>query len=324
MFRLDRSSASARRERWPSPPLRTAPIGNISTGWLGDPPTTGHVMAMKPLPGAETGGRTAGKTHLLADPLKRKQQFFALNGLRFLGAFWILVFHTSIHVGRLNALEFVQPLINEGPLAMTLFFVLSGFVLAHTYRQFADQHAYHFFFAARLARLYPVYIFVGVVTVWQLRHGLADFTLVVQHGVLGAFLLAGILLVIFLFVLQAWIPPLFVVWNFGGTWAISVDAFLYLVFPKLRMHLASLGTKLLRLVVYGMPLLMLAMLFGLLASQQSNDDSSARLFYVLPIFRLPEFVFGIGGFILFVERGRDLRLLTIAGSLLSVLLGACI
>ncbi len=62
----------------------------------------------------------------MSDPLKEKKEFFALNGLRFAAAFWVLIFHCSFHFGRLPALSSVQPIIEQGTLAMTLFFMLSG------------------------------------------------------------------------------------------------------------------------------------------------------------------------------------------------------
>jgi peptidoglycan/LPS O-acetylase OafA/YrhL len=235
----------------------------------------------------------------------QKQSFFAIHGLRFIAAFWVLLFHASLHFGQLKRLAVIQPVISQGVLAMTLFFMLSGFILAYRYPGFGRPEDYDSYIAARVARLYPVYLFSGLLTLWRLSETMAPFNLADRFGPWGSSLFTLLILFLFVLSLQAWFPALFDVWNFGGSWSLSVEAFFYSLFPRLRAWVGSLEDLQLRALVYGMPLALMFILAGLLASY-NGDRSSVHLFYVLPIFRLPEFVFGMAGYILFVHRRLDL------------------
>lgn len=122
----------------------------------------------------------------LKDPLNNKQEFFLINGLRFFAAFWVLIFHTSIHFGKPNSLAAIQPILDQGVLAMTLFFMLSGFILSYRYSTFSTPEDSCNYFAARVARLYPVYLFMGVTTLWKISEGTSQFWLFERFGSIGA------------------------------------------------------------------------------------------------------------------------------------------
>ena len=73
-----------------------------------------------------------------------RRRFTALDGLRGLAALVVVVWHTG-----------ATRLIPGGYLAVDLFFVLSGFVLAYA---FGERRGWAAFMGARLKRLYPLYI----------------------------------------------------------------------------------------------------------------------------------------------------------------------
>ena len=80
-----------------------------------------------------------------------------LTGIRFLAAFWVLGFHTMPRSGLPRP---VAAFWDAGFSGVSLFFVLSGFILAHVYggsavsdRPFPSQR----FLVARFARVYPAY-----------------------------------------------------------------------------------------------------------------------------------------------------------------------
>ena len=260
----------------------------------------------------------------MSDPLKEKKEFFALNGLRFAAAFWVLIFHCSFHFGRLPALSSVQPIIEQGTLAMTLFFMLSGFVLSYRYRGFSTAEEVRSYTAARLARLYPVYAVMGLVTVWMIPAGANSFALFVNYGDAGKIIFLVFLCLLFLFAMQAWFPAFFPVniWNFGGSWSLSVEAFFYSLFPWLRNRLRELSVPKLAILLVAMVLTMAVITAGMLASQLRGQDASS-VFYVLPIFRFPEFVLGVVGFVLFAERAVGIKQLYAYSSILGVLLLVC-
>jgi len=183
-----------------------------------------------------------------------KQQYEVINLLRFVAAAWVLIFHAQIHFGKIDALYYLQPMIQQGVLAMSVFFILSGFILSYRYTRFTETGSFKRFYIARLARLYPVYLFTGLATIWTLHDRIEDFPLA-NHGTIGLAVWTLGVIVLFLFALQAWFPSLFGVWNFGGSWSLSVEAFFYTLFPALRSRISNLENSSLWLVVIFTPLL---------------------------------------------------------------------
>jgi peptidoglycan/LPS O-acetylase OafA/YrhL len=82
----------------------------------------------------------------------------ALDGLRAIAALWVVVLH-----GTTVFLDAPPILIRHGYLGVDLFFVLSGFVLAHVYAERFVTHGarlYRFYLVHRIARLWPVWLVV--------------------------------------------------------------------------------------------------------------------------------------------------------------------
>src|SRR5262249_51526881 len=116
-----------------------------------------------------------------------------------------------------------------GPMAVSVFFLLSGFVLAYTYAQEAKLDARSFLFA-RFARIYPVYLLgLLIITV--------DAYLSGQVSSLQNWLLQAALL-------HDWTTARFD-WN-DPSWSLSAEAFFYAVFPFLIGKLKLLGPRALR------------------------------------------------------------------------------
>ena len=77
--------------------------------------------------------------------------YHSLNGLRGLAAIIVVLFHAEAFFGRQIA--------PGGYLAVDLFFVLSGFVIAHAYdHKFAQGLPAFTFIRHRLIRFYPLYL----------------------------------------------------------------------------------------------------------------------------------------------------------------------
>ena len=177
----------------------------------------------------------------------RQANLPALTGLRFLAALHAFLFHvlTPRFAGEPGSAEgWVVRLIGGGYVAVSLFFVLSGFILAYVYLRPADgddvpaeamRGTRHAFLWARVARVYPVYLVALLVsaplfaiTTW--RAGRAD---------LGA-AIATVLTAPF--ALQGWSPATACRWNCPG-WSLSVEAFLYFVFPSVGVWLCGLRSR---------------------------------------------------------------------------------
>ena len=167
------------------------------------------------------------------------EQLDALTGLRGLAALWVVL----MHFGRdftllLPASASVNWLIGQGAEAVPLFFILSGFILLHTYRahfEIFSWREYFQFLWLRLARIYPTYL----------------ATLGLMVGLVGASTLAGVAysktayplarLPWEALMLHRWWWADFFGWNYPD-WSISAEWFAYLfIFPLAVWALKKLG-----------------------------------------------------------------------------------
>ena len=157
-----------------------------------------------------------------------------LSFLRFIAAFWIFLFHYDMRLNP-HLPIFLKNILTNGPIAMSFFFMLSGFVL--TYRYTSDYKGFIPFYVARIARIYPAYLFCVLLSLPMLVYidNLRNTNTI--FSILFLFLLTVILF-------QAWYPNLFGIWHFAGTWAISVEMFLYALYPLTR-NVERLSNKLL-------------------------------------------------------------------------------
>lgn len=152
------------------------------------------------------------------------QHIKPLTSLRFVAAFWVLLYHFKDHLG-LNLGRF--GLIADGYLGVDLFFTLSGFILAHVYlTEFADgRFGYGGFLKNRLARVYPMHL-AALGAMLVLFAGAA--VLGVGEANPDAFRLSD--LPAHLFMVHAWGLTPSVGWNFPS-WSISAEWAAYLLFP---------------------------------------------------------------------------------------------
>jgi len=155
-----------------------------------------------------------------------RETFPSLTGLRFVLAAWITVYHLLHSYGPIAAAE--HPLIAAGNARVDIFFVLSGFVLAHVYavRDAAKAKRFDFlqFLVARAARLYPLHLLALAV----LGAAVLAAHLVGKGEEVAGY--TGLGLLANLFMLQATNIAGSGGWNFPA-WTLSAEAFGYLLFP---------------------------------------------------------------------------------------------
>ncbi len=221
-----------------------------------------------------------------------KITFPALDGLRFFAAIAVVLFHYLSQVNNFLSLPvWVISLVKTGPTAVPFFYILSGFVLAHTYGQLGNARAMATkklqFWIARFARVYPAYLlafflFVPMAFVKYIYHPIPG-----SRSGAGTFVASAIL---YCTMLQSW-TPLSQGWN-GPGWSVSVEAFFYTVFPWLVA--ATLFAKRLKgLVICGiLSLLPSVMIIGHLMQVVPEKP---WLDYIRnnPVFWLPSFLLGI-------------------------------
>ncbi len=152
------------------------------------------------------------------------QELKPLTSLRFIAAFWVLLYHFKDHLG----LGLSQiGLVADGYLGVDLFFTLSGFILAHVYLTEVEggRFGYGGFLKNRIARVYPMHL-AALVAMLVLFAGAA--VLGVGESNPDAFRLSD--LPANLLMIHAWGAVPSVGWNFPS-WSISAEWAAYLAFP---------------------------------------------------------------------------------------------
>lgn len=87
----------------------------------------------------------------------------SLTPLRGIASLWVVLYHYNVQIFPSFDSTRYSFLIEKGYLAVDMFFILSGFVLTHVYRKTFDydfRKRYRDFLHARIARLYPLHLFV--------------------------------------------------------------------------------------------------------------------------------------------------------------------
>lgn len=213
----------------------------------------------------------------------------SLTGIRFFAALHVFIFHFGAGaLDRAGVPEPVRTFAHNGYFGVTLFFILSGFILAHAHPGLRlERQPLRRFFLSRFARLYPVYCLALLVS------------LPFSDGLDGAEAIASLVM------LQSWTSALHhpsSVWLMPA-WTLSVEMFFYLTFPFLLTLCRRLTVTPLLLVtlldavflIYG----------GITDLHPGLDPQDAVPAWVgalpLPVGRYPEFVFGVTLFCL-IER----------------------
>jgi peptidoglycan/LPS O-acetylase OafA/YrhL len=243
----------------------------------------------------------------------------ALTGLRFFAAINIVFFHFS----NPQLFGFLAPVVNAGYVALGLFFLLSGFVLAYNYggQARAGQLEKVRFWKARFTRLYPVYL-LSLLLSWRMvvpEYGAHAYpvywhniALMPQHGMFWVGMVLTPLL------LQGWFPTLATFLN-TPAWAMPAEAFMYVLFPWLARvkRPARIGPSLLQLAgVWAVGLIPGALYMIFQPDGIAHPDRWSYGYWLwalkyTPLPHLASFVFGIllAGLDALVPRSSRLRLL---------------
>lgn len=98
-------------------------------------------------------------TFYLSLQKKLQQRFHALTGIRAIAATMVFLYHNRKH-WRSSLPELITQNLNEYHTGVTLFFVLSGFLIAYTYtdKPLTSAKQYLQYLLVRLARVFPVFL----------------------------------------------------------------------------------------------------------------------------------------------------------------------
>ncbi|MGZ3306483.1 MAG: acyltransferase family protein [Asticcacaulis sp.] len=94
-----------------------------------------------------------------------RSEIKALTGLRGIAALYVVFFHID---GHYHMPQLIRPFVRHGYMAVDLFFILSGFVMAMTYAGLFENgfcfKSFRQFLLLRLARIYPLFALMTVLT----------------------------------------------------------------------------------------------------------------------------------------------------------------
>ncbi|MGY4828015.1 acyltransferase family protein [Sphaerotilaceae bacterium SBD11-9] len=143
-----------------------------------------------------------------------------LTFLRFIAATAVVIFHAGREV---PSLAWGRTLWDMGSTAVSFFFLLSGFILAHVYAGRGVVRPMDFY-VARFARVVPVYwlALLAVVAYQAFKRQLEPASLALNVALV-----------------QSWLPGYAMTLNYPG-WSLSIEMAFYLVFPLLLGRLQAL------------------------------------------------------------------------------------
>ncbi|MEV4496198.1 acyltransferase [Micromonospora arborensis] len=223
----------------------------------------------------------------MTSPVRLPERLPSLTGLRFFAAVGVILFHAftvpPITVFRDEKVNLILAFLASkmGFVALTFFFVLSGFVLTWSAR---DDDTPRMFYRRRFFRIYPNHV-----VTWAA-------CLILLGGAPAWVALLNLLLV------QSWVPRLEVASSVNiVTWSLSCEVFFYALFPFLLRGVQRIPRSKLWYGAMGALLTTLAMPFIAVLTMPDHPtipvvNVSTYEFwfsYNFPIARLGEFVLGM-------------------------------
>ena len=201
----------------------------------------------------------------------------ALTGIRFVAAVLVLLYHYGATWSERLHFAPLSQFMHNGYLGVSVFFVLSGFILTHVHQAERVDRAFLIrFYQARFARLYPVYL----------------LALIVALPVRG-WPMTGADVVRVLLMVQSWTVPgsrLGWAWLLQA-WTLSIELFFYLMFPLLLPGIRRLSAAaILGCIAVASALIVLG---GLSSAAPGTDMPGVVARLPLPLLRLPEFILGM-------------------------------
>jgi peptidoglycan/LPS O-acetylase OafA/YrhL len=221
---------------------------------------------------------------------------------RLIAALIVVVSH-FMQFGLIPRNEFFLSKFHGGGIAVTYFFVLSGFILAHNYSGAPEKFNLKKYFINRVSRIFPMLFFSGIMCgsivlflgeVYEYNQK-SFVPLNLSKGIFAGFSQV--------FGLSAWLPFSAVqgVLN-APSWSIGCEVFFYLTFPFVLKFVFGFYSKKISASLIFLNLACLSAMFVLTMGNQSNRAS--LLLDRFPLFHLMEFTLGVVAYRFFLRNPR--------------------
>lgn len=218
-------------------------------------------------------------------------QLDALTGLRFIAALLVFIHHIGNKFGMPHCRGCL------GALAVSFFFVLSGFILTHVYHGRLESGGVKRFYFTRWARIWPLHfasllLILFVAGRWNLSSISEQPLKLLMNGAM----------------LQSWVPLRDYIFSFNGvSWSISTEFFFYLAFPLFLIG----GQRRFWFKYVGLLLTLVVGLYWMQALSSgfswASDLDFVRIVQANPMLRLPEFCTGMAVGYLYLNRREHVR-----------------
>ncbi len=204
-----------------------------------------------------------------------KKRIVGLDLMRVFLALLVFMFHSRMHF---ECDYFIlNGFVDMGAVAMTGFFMLSGYALYITYsdKELVKMRELKPFYIKRAITILPLYFFIAIV------FSICDFILGKAH--INEYL---ILFPVETFCLQSTFSSLFGYIHNGGTWFISCIIICYIIYPFLQTILSQISNR--------SKIILILILTGiLLYAPIVQGYLKLQTIYSNPFYRLLEFTIGI-------------------------------
>lgn len=225
-------------------------------------------------------------------------QLNKLTSLRYFAALYVVAFHyLDVFVGLSS---FIEMIIHHGYVAVSFFFILSGYILTYNYLKYAGKINYKQFLKKRFIKLYPAYF-----TALIISFIFGIYFYISSPESRSSIFIDSYAFISSVLMLQSWTPHLlFSIMNVNAPgWSLSVEMFLYVSFPFILLIFSRINSKYLisLFALYIAITLYLIIQFLIktplqeyfLLSTDNNILPIHSFVQVFPLMHLPEFALGI-------------------------------
>jgi peptidoglycan/LPS O-acetylase OafA/YrhL len=197
----------------------------------------------------------------------------SLTSLRFVFAFMVFMSHNVIP----SDYFLLKHIFYEGYAGVSFFFILSGFILTHSYkdRLLSNKISALFFYKTRIARIYPLHLLTFIIAALLLQ----PFQLGIGYLVRFASNLT---------LTQSFFPFRSVYFTFNApSWSISDEMFFYFLFPFI-IYFIYANRKVFHILFFSILTILFVLTFLI-----KEETYRHALFYINPMFRISDFCIGI-------------------------------